>query len=232
MAFGSWPTARRRSSGVAPRPSPGRTRHRARRSTPRLPRAEGRPDAALRDERRWDAAPAGSPKSSTCAERPHGRPMAGGWRSPPNGKASRGCSRSRSDGGRTGSAGGRVLDRPGLGSERTVPRLFGRGRGHDVPGQGGERGRHSLALPSLVLTRGARRLAFLGGDDALVVHEGRHLAQGILDRRSQERARTPTDEPRARVRVGDFDVSEDGREILFDRAREESDIVLFERPDR
>jgi hypothetical protein len=32
--------------------------------------------------------------------------------------------------------------------------------------------------------------------------------------------------------LGDFDVSGDGREIVFDRAREESDIVLFERPDR
>ena len=32
--------------------------------------------------------------------------------------------------------------------------------------------------------------------------------------------------------IGDFDVSEDGREILFDRVREESDIVLFEMPDR
>ncbi len=32
--------------------------------------------------------------------------------------------------------------------------------------------------------------------------------------------------------IGDFDVSADGREIIFDRAREESDIVLFELPDR
>ena len=28
--------------------------------------------------------------------------------------------------------------------------------------------------------------------------------------------------------IGDFDVSADGREIIFDRAREESDVVLFE----
>jgi hypothetical protein len=32
--------------------------------------------------------------------------------------------------------------------------------------------------------------------------------------------------------IGDFDLSADGREIIFDRAREESDIVLFELPDR
>ena len=32
--------------------------------------------------------------------------------------------------------------------------------------------------------------------------------------------------------IGDFDVSADGREIIFDRAREESDIVLLDLPDR
>ena len=39
----------------------------------------------------------------------------------------------------------RVLDRSGLVSERTVPRLFGRGRGHDVSGEGGDRGRRAHA---------------------------------------------------------------------------------------
>ena len=32
--------------------------------------------------------------------------------------------------------------------------------------------------------------------------------------------------------IGDFDVSADGREIIFDRAREESDIVVFDLPGR
>jgi hypothetical protein len=32
--------------------------------------------------------------------------------------------------------------------------------------------------------------------------------------------------------IGDFDVSADGHEIVFDRAREESDIVLFDLPNR
>jgi hypothetical protein len=32
--------------------------------------------------------------------------------------------------------------------------------------------------------------------------------------------------------VGDFDLSRDGREIVFDRTREESDIVLFDLPRR
>ena len=30
--------------------------------------------------------------------------------------------------------------------------------------------------------------------------------------------------------IGDFDISPDGRELLFDRSRDESDIVLIERP--
>jgi hypothetical protein len=32
--------------------------------------------------------------------------------------------------------------------------------------------------------------------------------------------------------IGDFDISRDGREIIFDRTREESDIVLFDLVDR
>ncbi len=32
--------------------------------------------------------------------------------------------------------------------------------------------------------------------------------------------------------IGDFDISPRRREIIFDRAREESNIVLFELPDR
>jgi hypothetical protein len=30
--------------------------------------------------------------------------------------------------------------------------------------------------------------------------------------------------------IGDFDISPDGRELLIDRSRDESDIVLIERP--
>jgi Tol biopolymer transport system component len=87
-------------------------------------------------------------------------------------------------------------------------------------------------LPSLVLSRGARRLAFLGGDDALVVMRGdiSHKEFWVVDLGSgHTRQLTSLGHEFA---LGDFDVSEDGREIVFDRAREEADIVLFERPDR
>ncbi len=83
-------------------------------------------------------------------------------------------------------------------------------------------------LPNLILTRGARRLAFLGGDDALVILKGDvshkefwvvNLTTGVeqqLTNLGREFA------------IGDFDVSADGGEIIFDRARQESDIVVFD----
>lgn len=87
-------------------------------------------------------------------------------------------------------------------------------------------------LPNLILTRGARRLAFLGGDDALVIMKGdiSHKEFWVVDLKTgHERQLTNLGREFA---IGDFDVSADGREIIFDRAREESDIVLFDRPDR
>jgi Tol biopolymer transport system component/tRNA A-37 threonylcarbamoyl transferase component Bud32 len=88
------------------------------------------------------------------------------------------------------------------------------------------------ALPNLVLTRGARRLAFPGGDDALVFLKGdiSHRELWVVDLKTG-RDRQLTNLGRE-LSIGDFDVSEDGREILFDREREESDIVLFELPGR
>jgi Tol biopolymer transport system component len=87
-------------------------------------------------------------------------------------------------------------------------------------------------LPKLVLTRGGRRLAFLGGEEALVIMKG-DISQKefwVVDLKTgRERQLTNLGRESA---IGDFDVSEDGREIIFDRTREESDIVLFELPDR
>jgi Tol biopolymer transport system component len=82
-------------------------------------------------------------------------------------------------------------------------------------------------LPTLVLTRGARRLAFMG-EDALVVLKG-DISQKDFWRvdLTTGRERRITTLRRGFV-VGDFDVSPDGREIIFDRTREESDIVLFD----
>jgi Tol biopolymer transport system component len=87
-------------------------------------------------------------------------------------------------------------------------------------------------LPNLILTRGARRLAFLRGEDALVIMKGdvSYKEFWVVDLKTgQERQLTNL---LRESTIGDFDVSADGREIIFDRAREESDIVLFELPDR
>ena len=87
-------------------------------------------------------------------------------------------------------------------------------------------------LPNLILTRGARRLAFLGGDDALVILKGdvSHKEFWLVNLKTgRERQLTNLGREFA---IGDFDVSADGREIIFDRAREESDIVVFDLPGR
>ena len=85
-------------------------------------------------------------------------------------------------------------------------------------------------LPTLVLTRGARRLAFRNGDDSLVMMKGdiSHKEFWAVDLKTG-RERQLTDLGRG-FAIGDFDVSADGREVIFDRAQEESDIVLFELP--
>ena len=87
-------------------------------------------------------------------------------------------------------------------------------------------------LPNMFLTRGARRLAFLDGEDALVTLKGdvSNKEFWLVDLKTG-RERQLTNLGRG-FAIGDFDVSADGREIIFDRAREESDIVLFDLPVR
>jgi len=83
-------------------------------------------------------------------------------------------------------------------------------------------------FPALVLTRGERRLVFPGREDTLVVLMGdiSYKEFWTIDLKTGE-ARQLTNLGRA-FAIGDFDVSRDGREIIFDRAREESDIVLID----
>ncbi|MGH8178009.1 MAG: winged helix-turn-helix domain-containing protein [Steroidobacter sp.] len=85
------------------------------------------------------------------------------------------------------------------------------------------------AIPKLTLTRGSRRLAFLGADEHTLV-----ILKGALSRKEfwavdlrsgVERALTDLGPGQV---IGDFDVAADGRSIVFDRAREESDIALIE----
>jgi serine/threonine protein kinase/Tol biopolymer transport system component len=85
-------------------------------------------------------------------------------------------------------------------------------------------------LPELVLSRGSRRVAFLGGDDALVTLKGdvSYKELWVRDLKTgRERQLTALGHG---FTIGDFDISPDGRELLFDRSRDESDVVLIERP--
>lgn len=83
-------------------------------------------------------------------------------------------------------------------------------------------------MPDLVLPRGAKRLVFLRGSHALVVLKGaahdRNFWLVDLDT-GHERRLTHF---RSGFAIGDFDVSADGREILFDQVREESDVVQID----
>ena len=86
-------------------------------------------------------------------------------------------------------------------------------------------------LPGLILSRGARRVAFLGGQDALVVMKGdlSHREFWVVDLATgRERQLTNLGPEFA---IGDFDISADAREIIFDRSREEADIVLLDLPE-
>ena len=88
---------------------------------------------------------------------------------------------------------------------------------------------HLTTIPKLSLSRGSRRLAFLGADENTLV-----ILKGALSRKEfwavdlrSGAERALTDLGPGQV-IGDFDVAADGRRIVFDRAREESDIALIE----
>lgn len=90
----------------------------------------------------------------------------------------------------------------------------------------------SRPLPDITLPRGARRVSFLPGHDAVVVLKGdaREWNFWVVDLdNGRQRQLTAFDPGFA---IGDFDVSPDGREIVFDRLREESDVVRIDRAPR
>jgi len=85
------------------------------------------------------------------------------------------------------------------------------------------------ALPSLMLTRGARRVAFLRNRGALLFLRGEigHKDLWLLDLDSGgERLLAPL--PQDFV-VRDFDVSADGTELVLERVQENSHLALIER---
>jgi len=86
------------------------------------------------------------------------------------------------------------------------------------------------ALPPLVLSRGSKRIQFLD-EERLAVLKGdlsRKELWAVDLRHGGEQQLTDLGPGPA---IRDFDISHDGREIVFDRVREDSDIVLMELPD-
>ena len=84
--------------------------------------------------------------------------------------------------------------------------------------------------PNLIMTRGARRVAFLRQSGSLVILRGdiNHKNFWLMDPDTGAE-RQLTDLP-ANVAVGDFDVSPDGSEIIFDRLESDSSsVALIER---
>jgi WD40 repeat protein len=85
-------------------------------------------------------------------------------------------------------------------------------------------------IPDLALSRGSRRLDFLGDDDTLLILRGNlsHKEFWVFDLVSGEQRLLATVSPGPIV--SDFDVASDGREIVFDRVRDAADLVLIELP--
>jgi Tol biopolymer transport system component len=84
------------------------------------------------------------------------------------------------------------------------------------------------SMANLILTRGARRVAFERNSGSLVILRGEigHKNFWLLDP-SSGTERQLTDLP-SKFTIGDFDVSPDGTEIIFDRVQDSSSIALLE----
>ena len=84
-------------------------------------------------------------------------------------------------------------------------------------------------LPSVMLTRGARRVAFFRDSQTLLVLSGEitHKDFSLLDLRTGSQrllAVLPAD-----FDIRDFDISASGLELVFDRVQVDSDLALIER---
>jgi hypothetical protein len=84
-------------------------------------------------------------------------------------------------------------------------------------------------LPGLLLTIGARRVAFARNSGSLVFLRGGIDRKDFWQFNPQTGAEQQLTDLPAGFVIGDFDVSPDGAEIVFDRVQESSSIVLIER---
>ena len=87
-------------------------------------------------------------------------------------------------------------------------------------------------FPALTLTRGARHLTFLPGGRALVLLRGeiQHKNLWLIDLETGAERQLTNLTPDFDIR--DFDISADGREVVFERVQERSDVALLDLPRR
>lgn len=100
--------------------------------------------------------------------------------------------------------------------------------GPTFPVQGLSADGRPYPMPELALPRGARRMVFLPGGNALLVLKGAGHDRNfwLVDLRSgQERLLTRFGPGFA---ISDFDVAADGSAIVFDQQREESDVIQID----
>jgi Tol biopolymer transport system component len=90
----------------------------------------------------------------------------------------------------------------------------------------------SHTLPPLTLTRGARHMTFLAAGRKLVFLRGeiQHKNLWLMDLETGAQRQLTNLDPDFDIR--DFDVSPDGREVVFERVQERSGVVLLDLPRR
>jgi Tol biopolymer transport system component len=87
-------------------------------------------------------------------------------------------------------------------------------------------------LRAPTLTRGARHLVFLPGGRALLVLRGEIDHKNLFRVDLETGAEEPLLTLPAEVDVRDFDLSSDGRELVLEQVKDNSDLVLIELPRR
>jgi Tol biopolymer transport system component/DNA-binding winged helix-turn-helix (wHTH) protein len=87
-------------------------------------------------------------------------------------------------------------------------------------------------LPQIVLTRGARHLAFLPGGQTLIFMLGEIQHKDIWTIDLKTGAERQLTSLPADFNIRDFDISPDGREVILERTQEPSEVVLLDLPQR
>jgi Tol biopolymer transport system component/DNA-binding winged helix-turn-helix (wHTH) protein len=87
-------------------------------------------------------------------------------------------------------------------------------------------------IPEIVLPRGAHSFAFLPDGKTLVILKGELRSKNFWVVNLETGAQRQLTDFESEFVIGDFDVSVDGQEIVFDRIREDSDVVEIEPANR